>query len=282
MMARGWGKATLIHDTILTDGYIVPYTIHMDILTEEDLAAAEAEGLRQLEEKLNLESISASIKELRKENQELRHQIEMAPRCPNPEWLGLEYRPIGGTQYAISSSGILRKQLDNGQLQYKLATKRSKDGRRSYPHYCINGTYRLCHHLVMEAWGEPKPTRSDGRKVVLRHLDDDPNNFDISNLKWGTGDDNWDDAIRNNMGKWLNGHYHHKQVLSVDQVLVILNMLEHKKSRRSIAKIFNVTKDTIRDIDIGKSWRVARNLYPRYKPSLDEAARHSYNIGGSD
>lgn len=55
----------------------------------------------------------------------------------------------------------------------------------------INGRRKryLVHKLVMEAHGPQRP----GDEYQIRHLDGDKKNNHISNLKWGTAQDNADD-----------------------------------------------------------------------------------------
>jgi hypothetical protein len=58
----------------------------------------------------------------------------------------------------------------------------------------------LVHRLVAETF-IPNP---EGHPIV-RHLDDDPSNNEVTNLAWGTAKDNHDDMFR-------NGHDIHKEV----------------------------------------------------------------------
>lgn len=52
---------------------------------------------------------------------------------------------------------------------------------------------KFLHHLVIEAFGPPKPFP----KALARHFDDDRLNNAIGNLRWGTQVENLQDAARN-------------------------------------------------------------------------------------
>lgn len=52
--------------------------------------------------------------------------------------------------------------------------------------------YKYVHRIVMDTF-EP----SNGLGPIVRHLDDDPSNNDISNLAWGDQKDNHTDSVRN-------------------------------------------------------------------------------------
>lgn len=51
---------------------------------------------------------------------------------------------------------------------------------------------RYIHHLVLETFVCPRPEGMYGL-----HLDDDPTNNDLSNLRWGTASENMHDRVRN-------------------------------------------------------------------------------------
>ena len=84
----------------------------------------------------------------------------------------------------LSKGRILRHNLVGGS-------------RGRYYHSCSlfqNGSFRQVgvHILVLETFVGPRPSKAFGR-----HLDDDPNNNRLSNLRWGTPSENTQDSIRN-------------------------------------------------------------------------------------
>lgn len=60
--------------------------------------------------------------------------------------------------------------------------------------FSVNGKmlYPRVHHLVMDAFGEPKP--SDAHEI--RHLNGNRRDNRIENLAWGTRRENWQDSVR--------------------------------------------------------------------------------------
>lgn len=55
---------------------------------------------------------------------------------------------------------------------------------------------QLVHWLVMQAFTGPVP---EGKEVL--HWDDNPSNNHLSNLRYGTRQENVDDKVRNKMGR---------------------------------------------------------------------------------
>lgn len=171
---------------------------------------------------------------------------------------GREFRKARDNIF-ISCDGVLQYKTKTGFIAYK---EPSIQPAGRYPHYTIQGKHYQIHHLVMDAWGPPKPFEG----AIIRHLDDNKNNCKIANLAWGTGKDNWDDMFRNNIDTWVTGRYHHRQKLSVVEALEIMYRLECGSTAKSLARKFGVNNKTVRDIRDGKTWKYARDhLYSAYK-----------------
>jgi len=64
-----------------------------------------------------------------------------------------------------------------------------------------DGKGRSCnvHRLVAAAFLGPCPTGME-----VRHLDGDPTNNDVANLRYGTGSENCQDITRHGRNYWLN------------------------------------------------------------------------------
>jgi len=174
---------------------------------------------------------------------------------------GKQFKPIPGHErYGLAPDGTLKAPTRGGYFIYKRPSKVKKG---KYPHYCIDGKYILCHHLVMLTYGTPRP---DGPRQYLRHLDDDPNNFSIENLAWGTGAENYRDQIINNFDEWMTGKLHWKQRLTPEDVIHILYKLECGEQISMIAKQYNIERSAIRNIKNGLAWRFVREqIYPEWK-----------------
>lgn len=123
-----------------------------------------------------------------------------------------EWRPVVGYEglYEVSSHGRV-KQLERSRTHYsgvqsvypeKLkATTPNKTGHHMT--HLTKGSKRsgkLVHRLVLEAFVGPPPRR-DSRGL---HWDDNPGNNSIANLRWGTSQDNQEDAIRNGRNPNVN------------------------------------------------------------------------------
>ncbi|OBF33264.1 hypothetical protein A5724_19540 [Mycobacterium sp. ACS1612] len=66
------------------------------------------------------------------------------------------------------------------------------DRSHRYPRVSIGGRKRYVHQLVAEAWHGPRP---DGAQAL--HWDDDPDNPNAANIRWGTPAENAADVKRN-------------------------------------------------------------------------------------
>lgn len=227
----------------------------------------------EIEQLLAEARLKTSIKELRASNMALkklsptRARLSAMEKAKSTWHLGedLVFLPIAGhPNYFISSTGVLLTHNHYGDKVFRVP---SVVPRGRYPKYCIGGKYMLVHHLVMNTFGEPKPTEHS----VLRHLDDNPNNYNLSNLRWGTAKDNWRDALQNNKEAWASGKFHHLQKLDLISALEIMRLIDSGKPVRHIAKTYHVNETTVRNIKHGKTWTFVREMvYPKYIAGLEE------------
>lgn len=144
--------------------------------------------------------------------------------------------------------GILRPILDTGgHLQIGLY----KNGKQKR---------LLIHRLILETFISPCPSGME-----CRHLDGNPVNNKLNNLKWGTHSENSQDSIKHgtffhpdNSGS-NNGH----AILRESDVHKIRKLLQsgrngrsgQKYSQKEISKMFNVHRYTISMIVTGKTWK---------------------------
>ncbi len=116
------------------------------------------------------------------------------------------------------------------------------------------------HRLILETFIGPCPLGME-----CRHLDGNPQNNKLNNLKWGTHSENSQDSIRHgtffhpdNKGS-NNGH----AILKESNVREIRKLLQsgrngkpgRRYSQHEIAKMFNVHRYTISMIVTGKTWK---------------------------
>lgn len=113
-----------------------------------------------------------------------------------------EWRDVVGYEpyYEVSEDGRVRRKeriVSNGKGLVTLPVRElvGSHSKKGYKTFLLTVGRRqrntLAHHLVLEAFGFPRP---DGYQV--RHLDGDRTNNRISNLRWGTSSENNYDRVR--------------------------------------------------------------------------------------
>lgn len=108
--------------------------------------------------------------------------------------------------------------------------------------------YRQAHVLVLETFVGSRP-----RGMVCRHLDGNPSNNHISNLRWGTVQDNIDD--RSHHGRTAHGSHHYKAKLTLAAVAEIRRRRATGEVAPTIASDFGIHPDTVYDIASRRTWK---------------------------
>jgi hypothetical protein len=92
--------------------------------------------------------------------------------------------------------------------------------------------------------------------MECRHLDGNRLNNHLSNLCWGTHQENIDDQIRHGTRSKVRakGSLHGNAKLSEADIPVIRARLAAGETRRAIAKDFRVSSTTINFIAWGRTW----------------------------
>ncbi len=103
------------------------------------------------------------------------------------------------------------------------------------------------HRLVLEAFVGPCP-----EGMQSRHLDGDPANNRLDNLAWGTKAENESD--RKKHCTVPRGQDNPAAKLTEEKVKEIRRLLSLNQSMQSVARMFGVHKDTIRNIKKRKKW----------------------------
>ncbi len=103
------------------------------------------------------------------------------------------------------------------------------------------------HVLVLETFVGPRP-----EGLICRHLDGNPLNNHVNNLRWGTAEENYDDRRRH--GTDNTGSRHGRATVNEDQVLVIKRRLATGERHKDIAADFGVNRGVVSAISAGKSW----------------------------
>ena len=116
---------------------------------------------------------------------------------------------------------------------------------------------RTLHRLLCEAFYGPAPT--DAHQV--RHLDGNPENGRLSNLAWGTQEENWLD--RKVHGNGIEGEKHHAAKLSDGERQHIRWAVSRGLcSQRHAARTLGLSQGAISSICIGKSMQPVSQAVP--------------------
>lgn len=162
-----------------------------------------------------------------------------------------EWRAVVGYEglYEVSSLGRVRS-LDR-TVPYSGGTPRRVKGREircepnanGYPRVSLSGRkFKLIHVLVAEAFLGPKPELCE-----VRHLNGNRADPRLSNLAYGTQSENAHDCYdyggRSGRGKLFR-----------EEILEIRRRLSEGETQTSLAKAYNVTRQTIGNIKSGKTF----------------------------
>lgn len=154
--------------------------------------------------------------------------------------------PEFSAKYEVSNTGFVR----NTKTKRVLRPMRTGCKRVSAPRFKVRfRTFPRADfdvvHLVLLTFVGPRPTGA-----VVMHLDDDANNNAVTNLRWGTPQENMRDMVSKTRGG--------TQKLSVAQVQEIASRRSGGESGASLAREFGVSVQRVCDIYKGRS--VALNL----------------------
>lgn len=132
---------------------------------------------------------------------------------------------------------------------HKLSVGYAKDGRG---HVNLNNGFRpksvsVCR-LVIETFKGPCPAGME-----CCHNDGNPRNNKIDNLRWDTRLENVHDMIRHGTNPKGESHSHAK--LTESQVLEIRKMIKSGMTLISIAKIFNISWQSVSGIKYWRRWK---------------------------
>lgn len=105
------------------------------------------------------------------------------------------------------------------------------------------------HKLVAQHFLPPKPEGA----TCIRHLDGDHHHNDVSNLAWGTMQENMDD--REQHGRTARGERMGNSKLTAETVREIKRALAAGASQRALAEELGVTHTCISDLSRGRTWK---------------------------
>jgi hypothetical protein len=155
-----------------------------------------------------------------------------------------EYLPVEGFPgYYVSTDGRVRGPLRELAPKYDpsgYAKVNLRRGNRSHTRYV--------HRLVLEAFAGPAPAGAHSR-----HLNGDPTDNRLANLRWGTPAENAADRDRH--GRTARGERNGRAKLSAADVDAIRAARASGQELRAIARRYGVNKTTVSDIVARKIWR---------------------------
>ena len=103
---------------------------------------------------------------------------------------------------------------------------------------------RRVHQLVLEAFVGPRPNNS-----IVMHLNDNPKDNKLSNLKYATNQENSDDMV--NKGRSCKGENHPRSLCSDserDSIISMALLKDYRGSRLEIANILGMDINIIRRV----------------------------------
>ncbi len=162
------------------------------------------------------------------------------------EWCDQTWNPVPNYQeyYASKDGQIMSMKYKHPKILKQIT---SKDGHK-YVFFYKNGLMKKCwvHHAVLFAFGYIPKTKQE-----CRHLDGNPQNNNLLNLKWGTRLENVKDKIKHQTQPCGEKAITHK--LSEEQVLEIRKNYG-KHTLRFMANLYGVSHTCIRRAALGIKW----------------------------
>jgi hypothetical protein len=140
--------------------------------------------------------------------------------------------------YVITKDGKIFNKINNHLLKPYINNK-------GYQRVVIGGKKYFVHRLVAELY-VPNPEN----KMQVNHIDGNKQNNHYSNLEWVTNQENRNHALKNNLH--FTGSRCSWSKLNEEKVIYIRNS---NLSYNELAKKFNVSERTIKDVKNYKSWK---------------------------
>jgi len=103
------------------------------------------------------------------------------------------------------------------------------------------------HRLVLTQFVGACPEGMEGC-----HNDGNPSNCTLNNLRWGTPQSNYQDRYAH--GTVIRGENHELSKLKKVDILDIRKRLSCRETKQSIANKYNVSRQSISNIEKGKTW----------------------------
>ena len=153
---------------------------------------------------------------------------------PVPGYPGYSVSTTGQVfgKHSDTAGGLMPETDEQGHLQ---VTMHRKGSPRS-------GSRELVHRLVLSAFARPARAGEQAR-----HLNGNPSDNRLSNLRWGTQNSNWQDRDAHG-----NRQSHHK--FTDDQVAAVRAKSAHGDTAPNIARDYPISDTQVRNIVAGQHW----------------------------
>lgn len=119
-------------------------------------------------------------------------------------------------------------------------------GPNGYPYVTVKGKVKVYLHRLMASMFIPNPDN----KPEVNHKNGDRSNFSPSNLEWVTASENLKHSYKALGRNKAQSYRHPNTTLTDDEILEIFSSTG---SERSVARQYNVSARTVRNIRIGKT-----------------------------
>ncbi len=178
-----------------------------------------------------------------------------------PNQIGVSYRPVVGIPgYCVGDDGSVwscwRRGGNNNSnpsvMQNEWHRLKDLNGNNGYRCVRIKFGDKIVHHrihrLILEAFVGPRP-----KGMGCRHLDGNPANNQLGNLKWGTQPQNIEDTMRHD--RVPKGTNHHHAKMCPEKIVDIRKRRANGQSFASIGRYYELSEATVRDIVHRKTWK---------------------------
>jgi hypothetical protein len=154
-----------------------------------------------------------------------------------PEYEGIYEVSNFGRFAVIKQDGRVFRKL-NSKTHYLSVSCKSVNGKKPKTFYL--------HTLVAKLFIGNRP---DG--MVIRHLDGNRFNNKVSNLSYGTPEQNYEDT-RNH--KVHSGENNGRAIINSNSAKAIKNLIKHGVDKKLLSESFGVSLGTIYAINSGRNW----------------------------
>jgi hypothetical protein len=168
------------------------------------------------------------------------------------------WRPVPAHPgYEVSDLGRVRSYRNRQGHPTRTPRLLSPGQVRGYRHIKLGRSHQTkVHILVLEAFVGPRP---DG--MVCRHLDGNPMNNRLSNLRWGTPEENY--ADRHLHGTHNTGSRNGRALVDEEAAAAIRQRTAAGEKHAAVAEAFGVKRGVVAHISAGRTWKSVHVGSPR-------------------